>query len=112
MGENSKIEWTHHTFNPWVGCTKVGPPCDFCYAEGWAKRSGMVQWGDHPRRRTSEANWRQPLKWNKAAEAAGERRRVFCASLADWLDNQAEPAWRADLGELIAATPYLDWLLL
>jgi len=20
MGENSKIEWTDHTFNPWVGC--------------------------------------------------------------------------------------------
>lgn len=112
MGENSKIEWTHHTFNPWVGCTKVGPPCDFCYAEGWAKRSGMVQWGDHPRRRTSEANWRQPLKWNKEAEAAGERRRVFSASLADWLDNQADPAWRADFGELIEETPHLDWLLL
>lgn len=112
MGENSKIEWTHNTFNPWVGCTKVGPPCDFCYAENWAKRSGMVQWGNNPRWRTSEANWRQPIKWNKAAEAAGERRRVFCASLADWLDNQADPTWRADLGELIAATPYLDWLLL
>jgi protein gp37 len=25
MGANSKIEWTHHTFNPWWGCVKVSP---------------------------------------------------------------------------------------
>ena len=25
MAENSAIEWTHHTFNPWTGCTKVSP---------------------------------------------------------------------------------------
>lgn len=44
MGENSKIEWTDHNFNPWVGCTKVSPSCDHCYAEAWSKRSGLVQW--------------------------------------------------------------------
>ena len=22
MGEHSAIEWTTHTFNPWLGCTK------------------------------------------------------------------------------------------
>ena len=33
MAENSKIEWTDHTFNPWEGCQKVGPGCDNCYAE-------------------------------------------------------------------------------
>jgi len=38
MGENSKIEWTDHTFNPWVGCTKVSPGCDHCYAESWSAR--------------------------------------------------------------------------
>lgn len=25
MAENSKIEWTRHTFNLWEGCQKVGP---------------------------------------------------------------------------------------
>jgi protein gp37 len=86
MGENSKIEWTDHTFNPWVGCTKVGPPCDNCYAEAWANRWGQVEWGSHAeRKRTSAANWRKPYKWNAEAKAAGERRRVFSASLADWL---------------------------
>lgn len=116
MAENSKIEWTDHTFNPWVGCTNISPGCDHCYAEAWSKRSGLVKWGNSPRRRTSEAYWRAPLKWQAAAaafEAQHDRRqRVFCASLADVFDNQAFAAWRSDLFDLIAATPSVDWLLL
>lgn len=115
MGENSKIEWTDHTWNPWTGCTKVSPACDHCYAEGWAKRSGHVEWGPHGnRRRTSESNWKQPLKWNREAEAAGVRRKVFCASLADVFDNHKSILleWRDDLWNLIQNTPNLDWLLL
>jgi len=111
MGENSAIEWTNHTFNPWVGCTKISPGCDHCYAEGWAKRSGMVEWGGS-RVRTSIANWNKPLKWNRDAAATGIRRRVFCASLADVFDNEADSLWRVDLMRLIEHTPHLDWLLL
>jgi protein gp37 len=112
MAENSKIEWTHHTFNPWVGCTKISPGCDHCFAESWAKRSGQVKWGNHPRKRTSEAYWRQPLKWAKAARSLDYRPRVFCASLADVFDNQVPKRWRLDLFDLIEQTPELDWLLL
>lgn len=113
MAKNSKIEWTHHTFNPWVGCAKVSPACDHCYAEGWAKRSGMVQWGAHAeRRRTSENNWRQPIKWNADAKRKGVRYRVFCSSLADVFDNAVPVQWRIDLMKLICETPHLDWLLL
>lgn len=113
MAENSKIEWTDHTFNPWTGCTKVSPGCDHCYAESWAKRSGTVRWGaGEPRRRTTGANWRLPLRWNAQAEREGRRFRVFCSSLADVFDNAVPPEWRADLLNLIADTPHLDWLLL
>lgn len=45
MGENSKIEWTDHTWNPWYGCPDDGlrsPACDHCYARSWANRSGIV----------------------------------------------------------------------
>jgi protein gp37 len=71
------------------------------------------EWGPHaPRKRTSEANWRKPLQWNKRAQADGIRLKVFCASLADWLDNKAPQSWRVDLAALIQATPNLDWLLL
>jgi protein gp37 len=122
MGAKSKIEWTDSTFNPWVGCTKVararGAPsaCDFCYAEKWAKRSGQVEWGNHPRRRTTEAYWRNPLAWNNRARLFqtehGRRQRVFCASLSDVFDNQVDPSWRADLFNLIRACDELDWQLL
>ena len=71
MGANTKIEWAHHTFNPVVGCTKVSPACDHCYAEGWAKRTGHPELWKGERRRTSAENWKQPLKWNAAARAAG-----------------------------------------
>lgn len=117
MAEFSRIGWTDHTFNPWTGCTKVGPGCDHCYAESWAKRSGIVQWGvDAARRRTSPQTWWKPLKWN--AEHAeferehGRRQRVFCASLSDIFDNQAPPQWRRDAFDVMVHTPHLDWLLL
>jgi len=110
------IEWTDFTFNPWEGCQKVSPGCDHCYAEARDKRfSGGRLWGPHAARRlTSDANWRKPLAWNRAAAAAGTRARVFCASLADIFDTHASvlPAWRARLWALIRATPHLDWQLL
>jgi protein gp37 len=120
MSENSKIEWTDHTFNPWEGCQKVSPGCDHCYAETRNARFAggtAINWGPGaPRRRTSPANWRKPPQWNKThAEffaAHGRRQRVFCASLADVFDNAVDEQWRADLFALIRATPNLDWLLL
>jgi protein gp37 len=114
MGETTAIEWTDHTFNPWIGCTKVSPACDFCYAaELMDARYGRVTWGPgEDRVRTAPSNWRQPLKWNRAASAAGERRFVFCASLADVFDNEVDERWRHDLFALIEGTPSLVWLLL
>lgn len=118
MSANSKIEWTDHTFNPWVGCTKVSPACDNCYAErSTPARTLGVVWGPTaPRHRTSPGNWAMPLRWNAQHEAFfnqhGRRQRVFCASLADVFDNAVDPQWRVDLLQLIANTPNLEWLLL
>lgn len=116
MAENSKIEWTDHTFNPWWGCTKVSQGCKHCYAETFA--SNRTQWKNlwgpsGERRRTSEANWRKPLKWDREAAAEGVRRKVFCASMADVFEDRPELYdWRVELFDLIDATPHLDWLLL
>lgn len=110
----TKIEFATYTFNPWIGGTKV--------AVG-------------TRVKTSETYWRQPLKWNRKAEKADERPRVFCASLADlfedwqgWIHdhsgkllkkpfgsgatNVTMDDLRRDLFALIDATPHLNWLLL
>ena len=112
MADHTAIEWTDATFNAWVGCTKVSPACDRCYAEGWAKRTGHPELWAGERRRTTPGYWRQPDKWNRAAAAAGVRKRVFCCSLADVFDNQVPPLWRADLWQLIRDTPSLDWQIL
>lgn len=112
--KNSKIEWTDHTWNPWIGCTKVSPGCMHCYAEALMdKRMGRATWGKgQPRSRTSATYWKGPMTWNKEAAASGTRPRVFCASLADWLDDEVPIEWLADLLDLIRKTPNLDWLLL
>ena len=114
MSANTKIEWADHTFNPWIGCTKVGPGCDNCYAEAdFDKRRKVVQWGaGQPRKRTAPSTWAQPVGWNAEAERLGIRYRVFCASLADVFDNEVPGLWRQELMSLIVRTPHLDWLLL
>ncbi len=112
MAENSKIPWTDHTFNPWIGCTKVGPGCDNCYAERLTNRFDPGHWGASKPRRTSVDNWQKPRAWNRRAEKAAKRERVFCASLADVFDNEVDPEWRDDLFDLIRETPWLDWILL
>lgn len=116
MAQNSKIEWTDHTFNPWRGCTKISAGCANCYAETLSKRNPATLgiWGDNGTRVVaSESYWRQPLKWNRDAAAVGVRWKVFCASLADVFEDRPElEAPRLRLFELIAKTPNLDWLLL
>ncbi len=116
MGEVSEISWTHATFNPWIGCTKVSPACDHCYAERGAARlgaqHGLKLW-DGDRHYTGVDYWKQPHRWNRAAEKAGERRRVFCASFADvFEDRKGLNVPRARLFQIIEETPWLDWLLL
>lgn len=144
MAKETAIAWCDSTWSPWMGCTKVSPGCDHCYASvSTPARTMKIAWGPgQPRRRTSEANWRKPLQWNRepfyecqpcgwrgvSYARADEilscprcraskplrpvRRRVFCSSLADVFDNEVPAAWRVDLLRLIESTPYLTWLVL
>jgi protein gp37 len=112
MAEHTEISWADATFNPWIGCTKVSPACDFCYAaRDNDRRKWVPGWGAGvPRRRTK--TWGDPVKWDKQAAASGYRPRVFCASLADVFDNEVEQSWRDDLWALLRRTPNLRWMLL
>lgn len=120
MGENSKIEWTRHTFNPWWGCVKVSPGCEHCYAETFSKRVGHSIWGASAERRFfGDKHWNEPLKWDREAKAANERCYVFVASMADWAERHRNvetqirlTAERARLAKLIKQTPNLTWLML
>lgn len=156
MSDHTNIEWCDSTFNPWIGCTKVSPACDHCYAERLDGRGifGGAHWGPGvPRKRTSAENWRKPAQWNSkpfcecmscgwrgekiatlqahnpdgfyppvsvasACPECGEptlkaaRRRVFCASLADMLDNESELEWFVDALDLWRFCGNIDWLVL
>jgi protein gp37 len=113
MGKETGISWTSHTFNPWWGCTKVSAGCDHCYAETLDARWGDPHWGKGvPRRTFGDKHWAEPLAWNAAAKKAGKRELVFCASMADVMDDEAPAGQRERLWELIDATPWLTWQLL
>ena len=113
MGAKTGIEWTDHTFNAWIGCTKVSEGCRNCYAatqnEHWKWNGGA--WGPGALRKvTGPANWREPLKWAKAARGAGVREKVFCNSLSDTFDAEAPRLARKDLWNLVGDTfDALDW---
>lgn len=125
MGATSKISWTDATFNPFIGCqhaTYTGADgkehahqgCLHCYAEAdMDKRRKRVTWGGEQdggtRSRTSAAYWRDPIKWNKAAQAAGVRRKVFCASLADVFEAWSGPILDHN-GERCCYEPKQGWL--
>lgn len=90
MGTHTKIEWAHHTWNPWRGCTHATlpdgsehPGCANCYAEALSRRNPAVlgKWGTGNaggvRVVGDDRHWALPYHWDRAAAKAGERRRVF-----------------------------------
>lgn len=114
MGENSAIEWTDATVNFWWGCTKVGDPCEHCYAETFDKRVGGNHWGlGAPRRKIASAVKLIHKLNNFHAEWAADcavkvgnakafglpvpliftRRRVFIQSMADLFDLEVDLDW-------------------
>ena len=114
MGKSTGIAWCDHTFNPWWGCFKISPGCKHCYAATFDKRVGGDNWTpDGPRRFFGDKHWNDPIRWDREAAAAGVRRRVFCASMADVFEDRRDlDEHRHRLWALIDKTPHLDWLLL
>jgi protein gp37 len=113
MGENSKIPWCDHTFNPWIGCTPVSPGCANCYARReFDDRRGMVRWGYGFPRHLCRSTWDLPERWNRKAERDGTRPRVFCGSLCDVFDEEVKDEWKYRLFHVINKCRNLRWLLL
>lgn len=97
MGKRTGIQWTTHTWNPWQGCARVSPGCDNCYMF-----RDMRRYGKNPDlvRLSSAQTFNKPLRWNRDARAAGERRHVFVASWADFFSAEADE-WRPRAWEII-----------
>lgn len=89
MATNTRIEWADATINPLVGCSKISPACDHCYAERMAARmvhnpavaqrfAGTV---DAHGKWTGKINlfpseMKKALRWRKA-------QRIFVGSMSD-----------------------------
>jgi len=101
MGENSKIAWTDHTWNPWQGCHKVSDGCKNCYMYRDKKRYGqdasIVV-------RSALATFNKPLTWKEPAK-------VFVCSWSDFFIKEADK-WRMDAYKIMEKTPHLTYLLL
>jgi Bacteriophage protein gp37 len=114
MAETSGIEWTDATVNFWWGCTKVGPGCDWCYAETWAARFGEAPWGPGVDRRKIKGAVKLLYKlhndyaWWAADAQIGQLhpnsvRRVFIQSMSDLFDKEVPLEWLAEAWKHITA---------
>ena len=117
MAENSAIEWTDHTVNFWIGCTRVSPACDHCYAErDWSMtgRFPRVEWGPHGERSPTKDHMREVARIAAAAAKRGRRERVFINSLSDWADNHKSISddLRASIFDAARLHPGIDFILL
>jgi protein gp37 len=106
MGEASKIEWTHSTWNPWRGCDKVDPTCAYCYMFRDQRR-----YGRDPSivTRCGRPVFNAPLSpaWARRREECLEKHGqhlVFTCSWSDWFHESADP-WRPEAWEIIRQTP-------
>lgn len=117
MAENSHISWTDHTFSPWIGCSKVSPGCDGCYAAHLMDtRLGRVEWGgpgegEGTRSLTADSSWRKLTTWEREAVRTGVSPLVF-PSLCDPFDTAVPPPWRRRFIDAMVATPHVTYLLL
>lgn len=114
MADNTNISWTDHTHNEWWGCSSTaGAGCDHCYAAVMDKRTGGSFFGiGTTPRLTKEQNRNKPYRWNREAEAAGLRSKVFCGSMMDFFDKNAPSGAREPLWKKIKTTASLDWQVL
>jgi len=100
MADISHIEWTHATWNPVTGCTKVSPGCKHCYAERMAHRLQLM---GQPKYRSGFAVTLHPdvlclpSKWKKP-------RLVFVNSMGDLFHDQIPLSFIEQVFEVMAAS--------
>lgn len=108
MGENSGIQWTSHTYNPWQGCQKVSPGCDHCYMY-----RDMARFGRDPEVvvRSKPPTFNRPLRWDREAREAGRNDMVFLASWTDFFVKEADQ-WREEAWDIVRRCPNLTFQIL
>ena len=114
MGNETKISWTQHTWNPWRGCTKISPGCKNCYMYTaqlkQARITGNAEtW--NPFKVLKTTTWGEPARWQREAAAAGRIDRVFTCSWSDFFHEDADH-WRVKAWLTIRNCPNLHFQIL
>jgi len=99
MAQQTNIEWTESTWNPWKGCHKVSQGCKNCYMFREQHR-----WGNDPNVVTRTKKFNEPLKWK-------EPRLIFTCSWSDFFIEEADK-WRNEAWEIIRKTPQHTYQIL
>ena len=113
MAEVTGISWCDHTFNPWIGCMKVSPACDNCYAEAWDQRFGGGHWGAGAQRRRTSPQKRPPaICWTGASITNGRNREGLQHELGYGLHPRRLPPRRYSSAQRRRMTPpgHLAWV--
>jgi len=100
MANQSLIEWTDATWNPWHGCIKVSPGCKHCYMYRDKKRYGQ----EANNVVKSKTTFHDPLKWTVP-------RLIFTCSWSDWFIEEADE-WRSEAWQVIRETPHHTYQIL
>jgi protein gp37 len=112
---SSKIEWTTETWNPIIGCTKVSPGCDHCYAEKMATRLASMNVSLY-KEVIKNGHWNgkiwhnismfeKPFAWKKP-------RTVFVCSMSDIFHEKVEFVTIDHIIDVIRWTPKHTYIIL
>jgi protein gp37 len=113
LSGRSAIKWCDWSITFWMGCTKISDGCLRCFA--WFQdevRFKRVKFGNHPRVRTSRANWMKAYKYDSEAADLGWQMICFANVSSDFFDNQAPSPWRIEAWPIIRETRHLLWIIL
>ena len=101
MSSKSSIEWTEHTWNPTVGCTKISPGCKHCYAETMAHRPqamGIPEYENGFKLRLVPERLNEPLKRKKPTM-------YFVNSMSDLFHREVPFAFLDQVFDVIRQSP-------
>lgn len=105
----TEIEWTEHTWNPFVGCSVHSAGCKNCYAMRMAARLDAAGQSAY-RGTTKNGAWSGVLHRNSERVRAKPRRiageaMIFVNSMSDFWHASAEDAWRIEALATMRACP-------
>jgi protein gp37 len=97
--QKTAISWATYSWNPIHGCSKVGPECDFCYAETLSLKKGFTQ-AEWTRENAEENVTLKPHKLREPYRMK-EPGRVFVNSMSDLFHPLVPDSYIAQVFEIM-----------